>query len=99
MLVTIVVHLHSYTVTVSKTYIFTAGGVFAAKDGYKLGYYMEGVVNILAWNIECSQQVFHKTITVGDNIIHDDVIQFPCPYDLSNYLISIQVQKYNMFYY
>ncbi|CAC5394542.1 unnamed protein product [Mytilus coruscus] len=69
---------------------YKAGGVFAAKDGYKLGYYLEGVVNILAWNIECSQQVFHKTITVGDSLIHDDVIQFPCPYDLSNYLISVQ---------
>ena len=66
-------------------------GVFFANDGYSLGKQVSGNVHILAWAIDCSQQVFKRTFTVGDGLAHDNNIPFPCPYDLTGYLISVQV--------
>ncbi|VDI52170.1 CUB and sushi domain-containing protein [Mytilus galloprovincialis] len=65
------------------------GGVFLANDGYKLGNFKSGDVKILAWNIQCSQQVFYKAFKVGDTD-HDDKINFPYLYDWTNFLVSVQ---------
>ncbi|CAG2205383.1 CSMD [Mytilus edulis] len=70
------------------------GGVFLAADGYKLGNFKSGDVKILAWNIQCSQQVFYKAFEVGD-IDHDDKINFPCSYDWTNFLVSVQYKVHD----
>ena len=65
--------------------------MFGAEDGYSLGGKDGGQVSILAWAIAPAQQVFQRTLTVGDGLVHDSVVTFPCSYDLTNYLIAVQV--------
>ncbi|CAG2216560.1 unnamed protein product [Mytilus edulis] len=71
----------------------TNGGVFSATDGWSLGgKRYSGIVDIKAWNFGCQQEVFHHEIVLGKNIDHNGTFQFPCFYDITNHLITVQIK-------
>ncbi|VDI46413.1 Hypothetical predicted protein [Mytilus galloprovincialis] len=71
----------------------TNGGVFSANDGWLFGGRMlSGIVDIKAWNFGCQQQVFHHEIVLGKNIDHNGTFHFPCFYDITNHLVTVQIK-------
>jgi hypothetical protein len=49
-------------------------------------------VKILAWNFNCSQQVYYNRLTVGSGISHDNILDLPCQYNFNDYFVSFQVR-------
>ncbi|CAG2203394.1 unnamed protein product [Mytilus edulis] len=68
------------------------GGVFSAIDGWWLRHKQSGAVDIKAWNFGCQQQVYHHVIVLGKNIDHNGTFPFPCFYDITNHLVTVQIK-------
>ncbi|CAG2203395.1 unnamed protein product [Mytilus edulis] len=68
------------------------GGVFSAVDGWLLGQEHVGIIHIKAWNFGCQQQVYHHEIVLGKNIDHNGTFPFPCFYDITNHLVTVQIK-------
>ncbi|VDI32970.1 Hypothetical predicted protein [Mytilus galloprovincialis] len=67
--------------------------VFGASDGWGLFTEdTEGTARILAWKTNKQGRIFHKGFTVSKSSKEESVLRFPRYYDLSNYLISVQVK-------
>ena len=66
-------------------------GIFYADDGWMLGYKSGGTVLLKAWQLDCSQQVFHSRFKAGKHVTHNDTFVFPCIYNISEYLLTVQV--------
>jgi hypothetical protein len=69
-------------------------GIFYAKDGWMLGYKSGGTVLIKAWKLDCSQQVFYNRFKAGKHVTHNDTFVFPCSYNISEYLLTVQVNVF-----
>ncbi|XP_076113416.1 uncharacterized protein LOC143081066 [Mytilus galloprovincialis] len=70
--------------------------VFGASDGW--GLYTEdtkGTARILAWKTNKQGRIFYKKITVSKSSKEESVLRFPRYFDLSNYLIKVQVKVPN----
>ena len=59
-----------------------------------LGYKSGGTVLIKAWKLDCSQQVFYNRFKAGKHVTHNDTFVFPCSYNISEYLLTVQVNVF-----
>lgn len=62
-----------------------------ANDGYLLGGKFSGTAYILGWQHDSSQQVFYSDQLI--NGTHDSVLNLPFTINLTNYLVSVQVNN------
>lgn len=70
---------------------FKEGGVFYADDGYSFKSAKEGTAYIHGWKIAKQQIVFGSEERVGPGLTHASAQRISCAFDLTNYLVSVQV--------